>query len=130
MPELDLNVLVVDDDEVSRFALAAAVEVVARAPRTADSLRTARDAVAGSVPDVVLLDLSLPDGDGVELLADLAGTRCRVICVSGHVDPRSSRDALDKGACAYLTKPVDIDRLWTLLRDAALEVQGPRRDGD
>ena len=126
MPELDLNVLVVDDDEVSRFALAAAVEVVAHPPRTADSLHSARAALAVSTPDVLLLDLTLPDGDGIELLADLAGSACVTICVSGHADEQSSRDALAKGAAAYLTKPVDIDRLWTLLRatEADLKEKG------
>lgn len=126
MPELELNVLVVDDDEVSRSALAAAVEVVAATPRSAGSLLSARAALAASTPDVLLLDLTLPDGDGAELLVDLAGSDCRVICVTGHVDEQSSRDALAKGAKAYLTKPVDIDRLWTLLRDADADLKTRR----
>lgn len=112
---MKLDVLIVDDDEVAGYALAAAVEAVAGVPRMAATLAEARTLIASSLPDVLLLDLSLPDGDGIELLAEIAGTACQIICVSAHQDEQSSIDAVRKGAAAYLTKPVDLHRLWTLL---------------
>jgi DNA-binding NtrC family response regulator len=114
---LTLTTLIVEDDEVSRAALVAAVGVIGASARTAATLMAAAAAVAEAIPDVVLLDLTLPDGDGTELLSQLEGTTCAVVVVTAHDDPHSAAEAFRKGAAAYLTKPVDVQRLWTVLSE-------------
>ncbi|HXO43205.1 MAG TPA: response regulator, partial [Thermoanaerobaculia bacterium] len=66
-----LQALVVDDDKNSLRALAALVAELGFAPHTAGSLREARGRLLAQPPDVVLLDLVLPDGSGFDLIEDL-----------------------------------------------------------
>jgi len=78
----------------------------------ADSLASARRALASPGIDVVLLDIGLPDGDGLELVKELGtGARPRVIVVSGSVFPVERRAALSTGADEFVAKPIEGDAL-------------------
>ena len=66
----ELDVLIVEDDEDFRVSVAALLRRERYTTREAGSLEAARRELAERVPDVVLLDLQLPDGDGLSLLAD------------------------------------------------------------
>jgi two-component system KDP operon response regulator KdpE len=123
------RVLVVDDDPQLQRALritlrAAGFEVV-----TAGDGRTALAGAAAEHPDVVVLDLGLPDLDGTEVLAGLrpwfAGP---VLVLSARADNRDKVDALDAGADDYVTKPFDTGELLARLR--ALLRRGPATAGD
>jgi DNA-binding NtrC family response regulator len=88
--------------------------------RTAKSLEQAREQLKEELPDVVLCDLMLPDGQGLELLKDLPpGQRTEFIIITGHAGVESVIDALRSGVLDYLTKPVDIPRLKSVLANLA-----------
>lgn len=117
-PENRFRILIVEDDDHLASAmgngLAEAGYLVERAPR----LRSARTRIRSFLPDFVLLDLGLPDGDGVELLADLRG-----IVPTPFILITTARDAiedrvrgLDGGADDYLVKPYSFPELLARLR--------------
>src|SRR5258707_11465964 len=79
-------------------------------------------------PDVVLLDLGLPDLDGTEVIRDLRGwSTAPVIVLSGRAGSGDKIDALDAGADDYVTKPFDMEELLARLRAALRrDDQSPR----
>ena len=108
--------LVVDDDPEILRPLAKLVEREGFTTRTCESLAKARSQLAGETWDVVIADLSLPDGSALDLLSqieDLAQTE--VILVTGHGSIDSAIEAFRGGAIDYLTKPIDTGRLRGLL---------------
>jgi two-component system, NtrC family, response regulator HydG len=116
-----LHALVVDDDESMRGILATMVAAQGFAVHTAGSLSEARGRLLARPPDVVLLDLRLPDGPGFDLIHDIQeqSQRVEVVVVTGHSSVSSAVEALRHGACDYLTKPVDEARLRTMLANLA-----------
>jgi two-component system response regulator AtoC len=108
--------LVVDDEPNSLSALAELVENEGFATVTAGTLADARGKLAQTPPDVVLVDLMLPDGSGLDLLQELDPThRAEVILITGNATVDSAVAALRTGVLDYLTKPVDFRRLKTVL---------------
>jgi DNA-binding NtrC family response regulator len=108
--------LVVDDDPNSLSALAELVENEGFATVTAGTLADARARLATTPPDVVLVDLMLPDGGGLDILPELDPThRAEVILITGNATVDSAVAALRIGVLDYLTKPVDVRRLKTVL---------------
>ena len=112
-----IRVLVVDDEpqllRAMRINLSARrYEVV-----TAENGAGALDAAARHVPDVVVLDLGLPDMDGTDVIAGLRGwTKVPILVLSGRTDAADKVDALDAGADDYVTKPFSMDELMARLR--------------
>ena len=83
----------------------------------AAATRPRRWLAAAHLPDVVILDLGLPDIDGVDVIHGLRGwTTVPIIVLSGRTDSADKVDALDAGADDYLTKPFGIDELLARLR--------------
>ncbi|MFL6196975.1 MAG: sigma-54-dependent transcriptional regulator [Thermoanaerobaculia bacterium] len=112
--------LLLDDDANFVSALAELVEGEGYTARIAGTIREARAELARFSPDVVLVDLFLPDGSGLEFLAEVApGNAARFVIMTGFADSDSVVQALRHGAADYLTKPLDIGRLKALLNDFA-----------
>ena len=110
------HALVVDDDSNFLLPLAELVEREGFSTSVASSLKDARALIRSKLPDLVLIDLFLPDGQGIELLEDLdAGSATEVVLVTGHASVDTAVQSLRRGASDYLTKPVDIPRLKTVL---------------
>jgi two-component system response regulator AtoC len=110
------HALVVDDDSASLRALAALVRREGFSADTAATLAEARKHLAERPAGVVLCDLVLPDGMGTELLDELAGDAAvEIILVTANASVETAIQALRLGAYDYLTKPVDIPRLKSLL---------------
>ncbi len=111
-----LHALFIDDD--ADF-LAGVAEIAAQegfAVTGARSLGEAREHLAKASADLVLIDLVLPDGDGIEFLKELKDTSSSdVIIVSGMATVDSAIEALRLGALDYLTKPLDNRRLKAVL---------------
>ncbi|MGJ9420828.1 sigma-54-dependent transcriptional regulator [Massilia sp. CMS3.1] len=112
------SVLIIDD-EVSllnslRFALEEDEYQVSVATTGAAGLQSLRDAQ----PDIVLLDLKLPDRTGLDILDDILQSRDppHVIMISAHGDTRAAVRAVKSGAADYLTKPFDLTELLHLMR--------------
>jgi two-component system response regulator AtoC len=110
------HVLVIDDDSDSAETLAMLVATEGLTVATAGSLRDARRQMALQTPDLVLLDLVLPDGNGLELLEDTrALPHTDVVLVTGHASLDTSIQALRRGAADYLVKPVAPQQLQKLI---------------
>ena len=122
--KIDLKLLVIDDslDNLELIAEALAQKGV--------QILTASDPEAGfeiflqARPQIVLLDVVMPKVSGMELLERIAAVDpgTDVILMSGHYSPESAVEAIQKGACDYLTKPLDLAklryRIASLLKDA------------
>ena len=81
--------------------------------------RTALHAAADRSPEVIVLDLGLPDLDGADVITELRTfTQAPIIVHSARTDPRDTVHALDRGADDYVTKPLGVDELAARLRAA------------
>ena len=110
------HALIVDDDVDSAAMLSELIALQGLTVATANSLRDARKQLALQTPDLVLLDLRLPDGSGMDLFADpelLADSE--VVLMTGHASLETSILALRLGAVDYLVKPVTLKHLQGLL---------------
>jgi len=125
------SILVVEDDlrlrGVLRTGLAPHGYLLREAADGTEALRLAKE----SVPDVVLLDLGLPDFDGVELVRRLrVWSAVPIIVLSARERESEKVRALDAGADDYLTKPFSFDELLARLRVALRHRAGQSGDGD
>ena len=114
-----IRVLVVDDEPHILRAVAITLRArdydVVLAGDGASALATAAD----TPPDLVVLDLGLPDLDGIEVIRGLRGwTDAPIIVLSGRAGPHDKVEALDAGADDYVTKPFGMDELLARLRAA------------
>ncbi|HUL95124.1 MAG TPA: sigma-54 dependent transcriptional regulator [Usitatibacter sp.] len=110
------HVLVVDDDANTREALAALASQEGFTVATAGSVAQARIQLVRQRPDVVLMDLRLPDGSGIDLFEDLEDrSSIETILITGHASVESAVEALRLGASDYLVKPVNLQRLKAVL---------------
>jgi two-component system KDP operon response regulator KdpE len=111
------RVLVVDDEPQIVRALAINLRARGYDVCTAGDGSEALHLAAGQPPDVVVLDLGLPDLDGVDVIAGLRGwTSVPILVLSGRSDSTDKVDALDAGADDYVTKPFGMDELMARLR--------------
>jgi two-component system KDP operon response regulator KdpE len=111
------RVLVVDDDPPMLRVLGTALRAYDFAVVTASDAGTALDLAARRSPEAVLLDLGLPDLDGLEMLRSLrAWSSVPVLVVSGRTGIRARVEALDAGADDYLTKPFAVPEVAARLR--------------
>jgi two-component system response regulator AtoC len=109
----DLNVLVVDDEPSVRQVLAAAIAKAGCTVDTVASAAAALDRLALASFDVVVSDVHMPDGDGIELLrqARARGVQATFIMVTAFASVDSAIDAIKAGAWDYITKPVRSDEI-------------------
>ncbi|MGW4114923.1 response regulator [Actinosynnema sp. NPDC004786] len=113
------KVLVVDDEPQIVRALRINLSARGYSVLTAHDGAAALRAAAEGKPDVVVLDLGLPDVDGAEVIAGLRGwTTVPIIVLSARVDSADKVQALDAGADDYVTKPFGMDELLARLRAA------------
>ncbi len=108
--------LIVEDDLNAREALAELIAIEGFEVSTAGSVQEAQALFAQRRPDIILVDLQLPDGNGIDLVASIGhGPGTQVVLVTGHASIESAIEALRLGAADYLTKPVNLRRLRALL---------------
>jgi two-component system response regulator QseB len=120
-----MRVLVVEDDRMIAKGLHTALEQDGYAVDGVSDGRSAAEALRSSRFDVVLLDLGLPERDGLEVLRELRsrGDATPVIIVTARDDVQNRIQGLDAGADDYIVKPFDLDevaaRMRSVLRRAA-----------
>ena len=124
------RVLVVDDDRQLARALRITLRAAGHEVVTASDGHAALRAAAVEHPDIVVLDLGLPDLDGTEVLAGLRPWFTGpVLVLSARADSHDKIDALDAGADDYVSKPFDMGellaRLRALLRRGTAEADEP-----
>lgn len=118
-------VLVVDDDAHLRRTLAISLRAHGYEAEVVGDGRSAVQAFGERVPDVVILDLGLPDLDGVEVLRRIrADSTVPVIVLSARTDSVDKVEALDLGADDYVTKPFGMQELLARVRVALRHVEG------
>jgi two-component system NtrC family sensor kinase len=107
------NVLIVDDSLTVRMDLADAFETVGLRPLLCSTIREARETFAVETIDLVILDVMLPDGDGVEFLKEirtrLATPDLPILMLSGEAEVKDRIRGLQTGADDYVGKPYDAD---------------------
>lgn len=117
MPAKPPKVLVVDDEPQIRILLKATLGRAGYAVAEASNAREALNAKSIDKPDLILLDLGLPDRDGLELVGPLrAEPRPALIVVSARDQTEQKVAALDLGADDYVTKPFDTEELLARVR--------------
>ena len=111
-----VHALIVDDDGDSVESLQALITAENFTVSVAYTLRDARRHIAMQQPDLVLLDLELPDGNGMDLFTDpqlIANSE--VVLITGHASLETSIQALRLGAADYLVKPINLRHLQGVL---------------
>ena len=114
------RVLVVDDEPQILRALRINLRVRNYDVHVAATGTEALEIAGRYPPDLVILDLGLPDLDGVEVIQGLRGwTNAPIIVLSGRADSTDKVEALDAGADDYITKPFGVEELMARMRAAA-----------
>jgi two-component system nitrogen regulation response regulator GlnG len=113
MPRL----LVIDDEPSVRYSFRRVLEVDGVEVLTAATGAEGVEAARRDAPDVVVLDLQLPDGSGLDVFRRLKEIDARrpVVFITAHGTTEAAIEAMKEGAFDYLTKPVDLERLSALL---------------
>ena len=112
------TILIVDDEPQILRLLEAALTRGGYRVRATSSGQEALAVAQAVGPDAALVDLGLPDRDGIELVAALAAKGVAVIVVSARTDTGEKIAALDLGAADYVVKPFDTDELLARVRAA------------
>ena len=116
MRRVECNVLIVDDDKDTREALADALTDAGFHVEQASSGKQALERMEKQgEPDVLLLDLRMPDMDGAQLVERMYGSRTRVIVLTGD---SSARLVLFARSAKLLAKPIDLDQLEKAVDEA------------
>lgn len=110
-------VLVVEDDPAVRRLITTTLELNGYRKETADTGRAGVMGAASHAPDLIMLDLGLPDLDGVEVIGRVREwSRVPIIVISARAEDKDKIAALDAGADDYLTKPFSVDELLARVR--------------
>jgi two-component system KDP operon response regulator KdpE len=125
-----INVLIVEDEQAIRRFLRTALEAESMRVFEADTLQRGLIEAATRKPDLVILDLGLPDGDGIDFIRDFRQwSQTPVIVLSARVEETDKIAALDAGADDYLSKPFGVGELQARLR-VALRRHGGSQQND
>jgi DNA-binding NtrC family response regulator len=121
---MKFRILIVDDEKSIRDIFTLVLEEKGYAVRSAENGAAGTAAAAAFRPDVLLLDMNLPDMSGLDVLADVRARLpgCRIIIITAYGTIKNAVEATKLGAYAYLEKPVDNEELL-LLVERALEVK-------
>ena len=123
------RILVVEDDDETRHALVRELGARGYAVEEAEDGATAERRWEARRPDVVLLDLGLPDTDGLTLVTRFRREAATpIVILSGRYEEREKVEALERGADDYVTKPFGVAELHARLRVALRRAGGPIAD--
>ena len=111
--------LIIEDEVPSLEALVELVEREGFATVAARNVAEARERLGDQSFELVLCDLMLPDGSGMDLLDEVAARGSAMVLMTGHASVDTAVQALRRGVIDYLTKPLDISRLKAILSNVA-----------
>lgn len=113
-----MKVLVVDDEQAARYAMVKALRADGREIFEASDGNVALDQIQQNAPDLVFLDLNMPESGGMDVLRRLRETNqpidSEIIVVTANSDVHMAVECVRLGAADYLTKPYDVDHLRSL----------------
>ena len=118
-----IRVLIADDEIEFISTLGARLKLRAFETTTVSSGMAALKAIEKDPPDVLLLDLKMPDLNGLEVLAKVKEDfpSIEVIILTGHGSFEAGKEGMDQGAFDYIMKPVDLSQLITKIEEAYLK---------
>jgi two-component system, OmpR family, KDP operon response regulator KdpE len=119
--------LLVEDEKQIRRLIRRVLEDQGWIVHEADTVARGLSEASARILDLVILDLGLPDGDGIDFLREFRGwSDAAVVVLSGRVSEIDKIEALDAGADDYLTKPFGIGELLARVRAASRRRRGPK----
>jgi DNA-binding response OmpR family regulator len=126
--ELVADLLIIEDDELIASSLARALRAEGHRATVANSVAEARRSLAD--PDLVLCDLGLPDGDGLDLVAEIVASRptTPILVLTARAEEADIVAALSTGAVDYLTKPFRLAELQARIAAHLRHVAAHRAD--
>ena len=126
---MPLRILIADDEKAARFGLAKALAQGGYHLLEAADVRSTLEAIRTGLPDLVFLDLTMPDGDGRQMLRELgdAGPGCEVVVVTANDEVAAAVECMRLGAADYLTKPYEVERVRAVARRCAQRLALERR---
>nr|WP_193373534.1 MULTISPECIES: sigma-54 dependent transcriptional regulator [Methylovorus] len=113
-----MRILLVEDEAVFARAVAKRLQKAGYECEHAESIADGRALARQFAPDLALLDMRLPDGNGLELLSDLVAKGVAVIVLTAHGDVMDAVNAMKQGATDYIKKPVDLEELLLAIEKA------------
>ncbi|TMK98980.1 MAG: response regulator transcription factor [Actinobacteria bacterium] len=127
-----MRLLVVDDDRAVRDALRRALTLAGHEVKCAEGGAEAIELVAEELPDAVVLDVGMPEIDGLEVCRRLRllGNRVPILMLTARVEVSDRIAGLDAGADDYLVKPFDVEELKARLRALLRRSQDDEEDPD
>jgi two-component system, NtrC family, response regulator AtoC len=122
--------LIVDDEAMIRLSLKKLFEKEGALALTAGSGAAALKIFEEELPEIVVLDVRLPDCSGIDILKTLkkVNPETIVIMITGHADIKSSVEAMKMGASDFLEKPLDFAKIGKLIRDLTREKPPAKKD--
>jgi two-component system, NtrC family, response regulator AtoC len=117
---VSFQILVVDDERLIRWSLEQTLAKAGYAVSTASTGEAALTAVREDPPDLILLDLKLPDIDGLQVLRQIRqlSPHLQVLIMTAYADVATAVEAMKLGAYDYLPKPIDFENLAVTIRNA------------
>jgi len=114
------SILIVDDDPLARDSLARIVKKMGHDAAEAGSLGSAREMIPSNAYDLVICDVRMPDGSGLDLLPEIraAAASPEVIIVTGFGDPDGAELAIKQGAWDYIEKPLSVKAVMLCIERA------------
>jgi len=114
------KILIVDDEEPARYGIRRVLENKDRQIFEAANAQTARDVIKHHRPHLMLVDINMPDEDGISLVRSLAEDPLKplVIVITAYQSVKIAVETMKAGADDYLTKPFEIDDLRSVVRRA------------
>ena len=113
-----LRVLVVEDEVLFARAVVKRLNVAGYDCEHAENIADAKVLIKQFVPDITLLDMRLPDGNGLDLLPELVSKSVATIVMTAYGELSDAVSAIKQGATEYLKKPVDLDELLLIVDKA------------
>lgn len=116
-PNSGKTVLLVDDSRSLLHLNERILRIEGYTILCAESLQQARTLIAGTKPNVIVLDIDLPDGNGLDFCRELRGS-IPVVFLTARSDEQVARESLQAGGCAFLTKPYQLEDLQRAVAEA------------
>lgn len=117
--EKSARILIIDDDENIRKVLQTILEDEGYAVETADTAKKGIERSENAFFNLALIDVRLPDMEGIELLTKLRDTKPKIrkIIVTGYPTLQNAVAAVNKGADGYIMKPFDVEKILATIKD-------------
>lgn len=112
------KLLIVEDEALFARAVMRRLQKAGYECEHVESLQDARNILRQFMPDIVLLDMRLPDGNGLDLLPEFVAKNAAVIVMTAHGEINDAVNAMKQGAIDYLKKPIDLEELLLSIQKA------------